>query len=97
MLMQKDVSFDPGIGAIQVPTVVLARGDDVVDKMHDRRRSIAAGEIDDIVVANRSSKKVPAKNPMPARLNSARAVIRLKASSRLRKITVADHKRRIVQ
>ena len=45
MLVTKDIALDPGIGAVEVPAIIVATADDIANKMHDGIAALAAGEI----------------------------------------------------
>jgi len=97
MKVHEDVAFDPGVGAVEVPAVVVALFDDVVDKMNDRLRTIAAGEIDDVGVAVCSAKIITAENAVAARFDAAGAVGRFERRGGAREMTVADDEGGIVE
>src|SRR5207249_4319473 len=63
--VQEDVALDPSIGAIDVEAVVIAPGNNVANKMHNRIAALAAGEINDIIVVVRMAKKVAQEKAVP--------------------------------
>src|SRR5262245_19130210 len=52
--VQEDVSFDPGVRAIEINPVILRAAEHVVDEMYYRARTIAASKVHHFIVANRS-------------------------------------------
>src|SRR5438067_2681162 len=69
--MQKDVAFDPGVGPVQVQLVIAPAKEDIVVELDDWSRTIAAGEIKNVVVITAiqtigDAEKVTAENPVSA-------------------------------
>ena len=93
MRVQEDVSLDPRIRAVEVEQVVIAAHEDVVDDLENRARSIAAGEVERVIVALDLAPEVARENAAPARLDAARAVDRLEAPRGGREETVLDDER----
>ncbi len=76
MRVQEDVPFDPGIGAVEVEHVVAGSGEDVVVKLDDRLFlfTVAAGEIDDVVVAAGAAEEAILDDAPTTGLNAADAM-----------------------
>src|SRR5438093_8225618 len=92
MDVHENVPLDPCVGAIDVETVVLRTGKDIVNEMHDRTRPIAAGEIHHVVITDGGAEKVPQENAVPAAFDSSRAMDQLEFGCRGRKHAIADDK-----
>src|SRR3954463_9561224 len=97
MLMEKDVALDPGVGAIEIPTIIRSAFDDVIDEMNDRLRPLVAGEIDDVGIADGAAIVISAKNAVPTGFDAAGAVIRFELSGPGRKMTMAHDVRRAIE
>src|SRR4051794_1888611 len=94
--MDKNIVLHPGVGPVEIEDVIAGAHKDVVDEMNDRARPIAAREIDHVVIADWTAKKVPGKNPMSATLNAAVAMDHLEPPRRVRKHTILDHEGSII-
>src|ERR1041384_1974543 len=90
MRMEKDIVLDPGIRAIEVKNVVAGAVEDVVDEVDDGRRAIAAGEIDDIIIADGDPKEVTDKNSVTTGLDSAGTMHQLEPTGRIGKDTILN-------
>src|SRR5206468_2861846 len=95
--VQEDVALDPGIGAVEIEAVVVAAGDNIFDEMDDRVRAIAAGEIDDIIVAGGLAEEVAQEQAVPVAADALGAMARLKRRRGSREIAVADDEAGAVQ
>ena len=96
MAVQEDVAFNPGVCAIEIEFVIAATGEDVVDELNDGRRAVAAGEINDVVVAHGQAEKVPDENAASAALDAAGPMHRLECSRGVGKHAIADDEGRAV-
>jgi hypothetical protein len=72
--VQKNVSFDPRIGAVEVEDVIIGTNEDVVEELDDRPGTVAASEIHGIVVADRLADKVSLEDTAPSRLDALSSV-----------------------
>src|SRR5262245_34924452 len=97
MDMHENVAFDPSVRSIEVQAVVFRSTKHIVDEMNDRTRSIPAGEIDDVIVANRAAEKISCKNPVAPALDSSRAMDRFERKCLGWKKTIGHDERRIIQ
>src|SRR5439155_1928575 len=92
--VQKDVSLDPRIRAIEVEPVIIAAGDDVINELHDRlARPVSSSEINHVIVAVRLAEKVAQENSASATLDTTGAVARLELRDGGGKVAMADDKR----
>ena len=97
MKMHEDVAFNPGIGAVEIPTIVVTLFDYVVDEMNDRLRTIAPCEIHDVGVAVCSAEIIASENAVAAGFDAASAMGGFECGSRAREMTIADDERGIVE
>src|SRR5436190_24009025 len=91
MNVHKDVALDPSIRPVDVESIVLGAGQHVVDEMHNRSRTIAAGEVYHVVVAHGGSEEVPQENAVAATLDSAGSMDQFEFDGRGRKQAIADN------
>src|ERR1043166_8985853 len=96
MDVQEDVSFDPGIGAVEIQAIVARAVEDIVDDLEDwpsaRALALATGEVDRVVETPGMAKIVVAENPVTACGDAVDSVQALRTAGRRvgRKITVLN-------
>ena len=95
--VHENVSFHPGIGAVEVQNIIARANKDVVEKLHYRPRPVASREIHDVVVADRHPKEIVQENPLPSRFYPTGSMDQLKLSGGAGKYTVLDNEGGAVQ
>src|SRR5436305_8889421 len=96
--MEKDVSFDPCVRAVQIQFIIAPPTKNVVVILDNCfARSISAGEIHDVVITRRTSKETVTDNAAAARLDSACSVDEFKRRRAGRKNTMADQEGAVIQ
>src|SRR5690348_7240926 len=97
MNVHQNIPFNPGVGPIEIKTVILAHFDHIVDKMNNWLRAVSTGEVDNVGIPDCPTEIITPKNAVPARLDSTSAVRRLEFGGGLWKMTIAHDEGRIIQ
>ena len=99
MHVEKDVTLDPGIGAVQVEHVVARAREDVIVELDDSFAEvpIATGEIHNVVVPGGSAKEAVAHYAAPACFDAGSAVDQLERGRAAGENAMTDQERTAVQ
>ena len=79
MRVHEDVSFNPGISAVEIEMIIGSAIKDVVNDLEDRTGAIAPGEVDGVVEAPGVAKIVVAENAVAPIRNSVHAMEHFRA------------------